>query len=52
MKNERGAGRKPNWYKTKSMRIPEDLIPEFSARIAEYKLKGDQNAKHTNSNAK
>lgn len=45
MKNERGAGRKPNWYKTKSLRVPTGLIPEFTARIAQYKLDGEENAK-------
>ena len=45
-KNERNAGRKPNGYETKTLRVPVDLIPTFSSQIAEYKLKGDDNAKH------
>ena len=35
--NERGAGRKPNPYKTKLKRIPSDLESEIDMLIAEYK---------------
>lgn len=44
--NERGAGRKPLPYETKTMRVPVDLIPTFAAQIATYKLEGENNAKH------
>ncbi len=50
-RNERGAGRKPLPYLTKTMRVPVDLIPSFSAQIAQYKLDGDYNAKHDTSKA-
>lgn len=51
MANVRNAGRKPNWYKTKTMRVPEDLIPAFTARIAQYKLDGEEHAKSNTNKA-
>ena len=46
MANPRNAGRKPNGYETKAMRVPVDLIPSFMSQIAQYKLNGEKNAKH------
>ena len=50
--NPRGAGRKPLPYKTKTMRVPVDLIPAFASKIAQYKLDGEHNAKHDASETK
>lgn len=35
--NERGAGRKPQPFKTVQKRIPEDLVPAVERMIEEYK---------------
>lgn len=44
--NDRKAGRKPNNYESKTMRVPVELVPKFKADIAAYQLKVANDAKH------
>ena len=46
-KNPKGAGRKPNDFESKQVRVPVALIPGLASQIAAYKLELEENEQST-----